>query len=263
MAESVQTLLDDTIARYQSTNSSSSGVTKERLYANPNRGQPGTDRQIAGGNGAAGAGLTPVPQDDKDRTLTDGTIWMLVRSRWGSEGSIVIDGKKYKHSDIASAVMKAESGAKTHAVSPTGCCHGIWQINLQAHPTVSLRCAQSSICATDAAKRIWKAAKAAGGTGWEPWEAFTTGAYKKFLGDVTIQDANTDTVGIGAGSTSGADCGILPEVACNFFKGLGILFDGAFWVRVLKIIAGALLLGIGIYMIAKSYLPPIPPIIPV
>lgn len=188
-----------------------------------------------------GAGLTSPPRDLNARVISRGTAWELVASRWGRHGQDEIR--------TGLAVMEAESHRNSHAVSPNGCCVGIWQLNLAAH-RVSRTCAQSPICSTSVAYRIWKDARARGGSGWEPWEAYTNGSYKQFLGGTTIQDASAEPVGIG-----GTGCGIIPDPICDIVKGAGVLFDRYFWIRVLKVIAGLVALGMGVLMIAREYLP--------
>ncbi len=85
--------------------------------------------------------------------------------------------------------MEAESGGRTDAQGDVGFgqgggqyvgSEGIWQIFGQAHPQVSLACAQDPACATDAARQI-----SSNWTDWHPWSTFNSGAYKRYVqGDV-------------------------------------------------------------------------------
>lgn len=71
----------------------------------------------------------------------------------------------------AVAVALAESSGRTKAVSPTGCCHGLWQINTEVHPYTK---AEMQVPAQNAAA-AWKISK--GGTNWKPWSAYNNGSY--------------------------------------------------------------------------------------
>jgi hypothetical protein len=78
--------------------------------------------------------------------------------------------------DIAASVCMGESSDNPNAANPNGCCHGLMQINLPAHPDF------------DASRRydpdynMAYAAKLQAEQGWGPWEAYTNGSYQKYLG---------------------------------------------------------------------------------
>lgn len=81
--------------------------------------------------------------------------------------------------------MEAESGGRTDAQGDVGFgqgggqyvgSEGIWQIFGQAHPQVTLACAQDPACATDAARQI-----SSNWTNWQPWSTFNSGAYRRYL----------------------------------------------------------------------------------
>lgn len=83
----------------------------------------------------------------------------------------------------AVAVALAESGGDTGIVrvnaggtAPGSRDRGLWQINDRWHPEVSDACAFDPVCATREAVRISK-----GGTDWSPWNAYKSGAYRRFL----------------------------------------------------------------------------------
>lgn len=78
---------------------------------------------------------------------------------------------------IGAAIALAESGGQTDKVGDNGSSFGLWQIHLPAHPEVSQGCAFDPACAASAVLRI-----SSGGTNWQPWTTFQTGAYQAFLG---------------------------------------------------------------------------------
>ena len=75
----------------------------------------------------------------------------------------------------AVAVALAESSGRTAAVSSTGCCHGLWQINTEVHPYSK---AQMQDPAQNAAA-AWSISKQ--GTTWKPWSAYTNKSYLMFM----------------------------------------------------------------------------------
>lgn len=80
-------------------------------------------------------------------------------------------GKDENTLATAVAVALAESSGRTSAVSPTGCCHGLWQINVDVHPYTKTQMQDPAQNAAAA----WKISS--GGTNWKPWSAYTNGAY--------------------------------------------------------------------------------------
>jgi hypothetical protein len=76
------------------------------------------------------------------------------------------------------AVARAESSFRTKAVSYTGCCHGLWQINTQVHP-YSVSDMRDPYKNVVAAKSIWNK------QGLSAWEAYTNGSYEAFVSDAT------------------------------------------------------------------------------
>lgn len=75
----------------------------------------------------------------------------------------------------AVAVALAESSGRTNAVSPTGCCIGLWQINVEVHPYTRKEMedpAQNAAAAWNISKQ---------GATWKPWDAYTNGSYMGFI----------------------------------------------------------------------------------
>lgn len=93
---------------------------------------------------------------------------------WISEG-----GDPHK-ADEASAISMAESSGDTKAGN--SCCHGLWQLNVEVGVS-TMRCAVNPVCSTRKAISLSK-----NGQDWTPWEAFTNGAYRQFLGKGGVGD---------------------------------------------------------------------------
>lgn len=86
--------------------------------------------------------------------------------------------------DVAAAVAMAESRGRTSAVSSTG-DYGLWQINHRWHPTYDT----ARLLSDPAYNASAMAAISKGGTDWQPWTTFKTGAYKAFLPKATTPAA--------------------------------------------------------------------------
>jgi Lysozyme like domain len=86
----------------------------------------------------------------------------------------IAEGGNPAKADLASAISMAESSGDTQAGN--SCCHGIYQFNVEVGVT-SMKCALDPVCATRKAIRMSKQ-----GRDWGPWEAYTNGAYRQFLG---------------------------------------------------------------------------------
>lgn len=89
------------------------------------------------------------------------------------------------------AIAKGESGWDTNAVcdSCLGVAEysvGLFQINLQAHTSVTEACAKDVFCASKEAYRISN-----NGTNFNPWTQFTNGGYRKYLAEVVAVIGNS------------------------------------------------------------------------
>lgn len=147
--------------------------------------QPGTQVTPAGTAAAAAAGAAVVPTAPPapaGPSLTHAeleALWSLAGGLPGTE-------------DTAAAIAEAESGGCQYALAgpvdirPVKSCKwtktdgenscGFWQINLRAHPTYSAPSIFDKLTNAKAAVAISK-----GGTNFEPWTTYKTGAYKKYL----------------------------------------------------------------------------------
>lgn len=82
---------------------------------------------------------------------------------------------------IAAAVAMAESAGDPGVIGDVdlGISIGLWQINTKAHPDLT--------AAGDLKDPVYNAkaalAVSKGGTTWQPWTTYRTGAYRAFLGD--------------------------------------------------------------------------------
>lgn len=86
----------------------------------------------------------------------------------------VAEGGNPAKADEASAISMAESSGESRAGN--SCCHGLWQLNVEVGVS-SLACANNPVCATRKAISLSN-----DGQDWSPWEAYTNGAYRQFLG---------------------------------------------------------------------------------
>jgi hypothetical protein len=152
---------------------------------------------------------------------------------------------------IATAVMMQESGCKTHAISYIGCCFGVAQIYFDIHkeslkkygitskkdlmdkPRASLRWSYDH----------WKE------KGWQPWEGYTDGNYKKYLGkdcEVTVEGGAVEGAAQDAANAAGDITGGVGEalgVIAGVFKAL---LDPSTYFRGGKIAIGSIVLLLGL-----------------
>jgi Lysozyme like domain len=84
----------------------------------------------------------------------------------------------FPNPELAAAVAMAESGGNANAVGDLmlGGSYGLWQINIKAHPQYMVGSLFDPAYNARAAFEISK-----GGTDWNPWTTFRTGAYLRYL----------------------------------------------------------------------------------
>jgi len=155
----------------------------------------------------------------------------------------------------AVAVALAESSGRTHAVSPTGCCHGLWQINVNVHPYTKTQMQDPAQNAAAA----WKISNS--GTNWKPWSAYTNGSYLLYLTSArNASRAPTSDQGSNP-QQSGGD--ILIDELSDFGDGIeGITYpitatkewlsnrDNIF--RIVKVLVGGVVVVLGLKLIVKE-----------
>lgn len=197
---------------------------------------------------------------------------------WISEG-----GDPHK-ADEASAISMAESSGDTKAGN--SCCHGLWQLNVEVGVS-TIRCATNPVCSTRKAISLSKS-----GQDWTPWEAFTNGAYRQFLGKSGVGDGTKfagknrlvdapfhlplpgpldpgniweEAEGVGGavgglfGGGSGGLTGKAGEIeggirgVAAFFVGLGeLILTPEGWLRLAKLLGGMYLLLKGLNLVIRE-----------
>lgn len=164
-------------------------------------------------------------------------------------------GKDESTLATAVAVALAESSGRTNAVSPTGCCHGLWQINVDVHPYTKTQMQDPAQNAAAA----WKISNS--GTNWKPWSAFTNNSYLLYLPSArTASRARTS-------DNQGADPSIagnaIDDLQDDFMDGIqGVTYpitatkdwlsDRNNIFRIVKVIAGGAIAILGLKLIVKQ-----------
>jgi len=182
------------------------------------------------------------------RQLTQSEIAFL----WVALGGPVTGERGYR---VASAVAMAESSGNADAGNY--CCHGLWAFNVSVGVT-SMKCALSIICSTRKAISMSKE------MGWQPWEAYTNGAYQRFMGTELDNNLLASLPTIpgtpinpfeGDGSVDPNDVtGAVGDVAGAIADIFNALTSIEFWARVGKVVLGVLLLAFAANALLKSLL---------
>lgn len=84
--------------------------------------------------------------------------------------------KGFAQPDVAAAVAMAESGGNASALGDNGDSYGLWQINVPSHPEYDRAQLFNPTYNAAAALLI-----SAGGTNWQPWTTFRSGAYLPYM----------------------------------------------------------------------------------
>lgn len=164
-------------------------------------------------------------------------------------------GKDESTLATAVAVALAESSGRTKAVSPTGCCHGLWQINVEVHPYTK---SQMQDPAQNAAA-AWKISN--GGTNWKPWSAFTNGSYLLHMS--SARTASRAPVSNDSGATPSIAGNAIDDLQDDFMDGIqGVTYpitatkdwlsDRNNIFRIVKVIAGGAIAILGLKLIVKQ-----------
>lgn len=207
----------------------------------------------------------------------------LPQSAWATLW--IAQGGNPRKADLYSAVIMGESGGDAGSTS-NPCCKGGAQINLQAHPDVSLQQALNPVFATR-----WTIKNSNNGRDFGIWEAYTNGSYAQYLGGSgfgkgksppTKRKAKTMLADLELPGFSvplpGPDINPLqpftgaPEAAAGlvgidnplealqafiaipaFFKGLGeLILTPEGWLRVAKLGGGSMLMFWGLRIIVRE-----------
>jgi len=182
-------------------------------------------------------------------TLTDEQIAALASGCW-----------KKRNQVIAVAVALAESSGNTAAEN--SCCVGLWQVNVLAHNQFTRQAMRNPVMNRNAACTIFHAAG-----GWQPWESFTNGRYQQFMGRAekavkeqtgTPGATGSEAEGLlepfgGPHSEGALEAGVSTLTAWqgDLDKFLKFITSSSGWLRVGKVIVGAVLLVIAIDELSK------------
>jgi len=139
---------------------------------------------------------------------------------------------------------------------------GMWQFNSHWHPEVTDTCAFDPACSTAAAHALWLK------SGWSPWSAYSSGAYRPFLanakgavltarlpftpataGVFTTGDVILDTLG----QITGAFTRLTGLDAIGHF--FAFLTDPDLWKRLAVGAAGVTIIGIVLFAVISDKTP--------
>ena len=156
------------------------------------------------------------------------------------------------------SIVLAESGGRIDAKNRNldgSIDRGIWQINSRWHKEVSDVCAYNPECSTVQAFRISK-----NGKSFSQWVTFTSGAWiayqprareamKEIVGKIPEKPRDaSDWTSVDLGDVLGEPWKVLNQV-------LSALLNPAFWIRVVQVGGGAILMLIGALMLFRDYVP--------
>lgn len=203
---------------------------------------------LPGLKGATGAAANPnlgvVPTNSKS-TIRDLVDW----AGWNGQ-----------EIDIMTAIVLAEGGSEIDKdgkvicrANFAGCCWGPFQINLAAWKVDKSLACDYKKAAKFSHDSIFKQ------QGFEAWEAYTNGSYKKFAGQnksITLSDGNLGDKAVEA--ASGAASAVASLSPGSAIKGLvdiiSKIFDPSTWLRFGKIIFGVVVFLIGAIALLNSTL---------
>jgi Lysozyme like domain len=156
---------------------------------------------------------------------------------------------------LAASVAMAESGGNPNAVNQdSNGSHdtGLWQINsVHGYSDSQLKEPYYNV---SAAKAVFDS------SGWGAWSTYTSGAYKQYLSQATFEAQQVGALNTAGGFDPIGDVASAASSAANAVTGTagtfatlaGNLTSGAFWVLVLKIIGGIILVLMGAYFLIKG-----------
>ena len=161
---------------------------------------------------------------------------------------------------LMASIAMAESGGKPDRISPPDSdgSHdvGLWQINSK-HGYSDTQM-QDPYYNVSAARVIFDS------QGLGAWSTYNSGAYKQFLSTATFEAQQVGALNTAGGFSpitntihaAGSAVNAVGNAAnsvTNVFGGIvSNLTSGQFWIMVLKILAGVVLIGVGLYMMVKG-----------
>jgi hypothetical protein len=163
-------------------------------------------------------------------------------------------GKDESTLATAVAVAMAESSGRTKAVSPTGCCHGLWQINVNVHPYTKTQMQDPAQNAAAA----WKISNS--GTNWKPWSAYNNGAYLMYLTQAkSASKAPTSGSGANPSISIGGQEVDMPDLTGSIEDFMYPITATKEWLsdrnnifRIVKVLAGGAIAILGLKLIVKQ-----------
>jgi hypothetical protein len=138
---------------------------------------------------------------------------------------------------IAVAVALAESGGNptaTHYDSNGSTDYGLWQINSVHSSLLSGGTWSDPLSNAKMAYSVWQ------GSGWQAWSTYKSGAYLPNMGAAALASGNPDLTATTGGTTTASN----PLSGLQSF--LDILGNPDTWVRIAEVIAGAILVIMGL-----------------
>jgi hypothetical protein len=164
----------------------------------------------------------------------------------------------FKYPSIMAAIAMAESSGNPKAIdNDSNGTHdvGLWQINsVHGYSDADMEIPSKNVAA---AKAVFDS------QGYGAWATYNSGAYKQYVPSATLDapsDVKTNASGpggiAGALDTAATTTGNVVSGAYNAGNALGKLEANigsrAFWKMVLKILCGVVLIGVGLYLLAKG-----------
>ena len=161
----------------------------------------------------------------------------------------------------ATAVVSAESGFKTDAVSWTGCCVGLMQINTEVHRQWSAAEMKDPAANTKAGFSLFQA------SGWKPWNSSRAGQalysamaatmVARFMATNPVQTAG-DVAGSAVGSAAGsvANATGIPQAIDTLGAIRRWTSTPANWLRVAYVVSGIALTIGALIVLSKPIIEP-------
>lgn len=148
---------------------------------------------------------------------------------------------------IGSAIGMAESSRNTDAINWVPCV-GFMQVNAKAHPQWTVEQLRDPAINARVAYAVYKS------QGWKAWTTYTSGAYKKYMGAATAAAGSGGTVAALPGNPIqvGKDIGTGVKTLDQLNTLAGQVDNPGLWKRVLYILVGIVMVGIGILSMSAT-----------
>lgn len=184
------------------------------------------------------------------QTLGDEQIAALASYCWKKQNQV-----------IAVAVALAESGG--NPTNQNQCCVGLWQVNVLAHNQYTRAAMENPVWNVHAACAIFH-----GAGGWQPWQTYTEGTYRKYIprAEKAVREWNASGAHenvepllepFGGAHSRGAAEGAVDAAkgalawTAELGKVLHFLGSSSGWLRIGKVVLGLFLIVIAIDELTK------------